>query len=203
MKTLSYNGFNNFLSGGLKNKTSASNRSQKNSSSSKGKISIHRTMSAQSYLMRLASAKTPSQVNNIIRIARADANVIKNLSDSDSAIQNAKKIADAIEKKGNVKISRLRSEEKLNRLKNAQKSEGKFKKAQLTAEKLQKKRRARKHEERCDIANAAQYKKDDDSAVSAVYELYEYEVSADVGSNIDVSIDSDVNEYGESIDVSL
>jgi hypothetical protein len=195
--------YSNIFSKNTKNRTSASNHSQKKSSSANGKISVHRTMSAQSYLMRLANAKTPSQVNNIIRTARADANVIKSISDSDSAIQNAKKIADAIEKKGNIKISRLRSEDKLNRLKNAQKSAGKFKKAQLTAEKLRKKRRARKHEERCDVANAAQYKKEDNSDVGVIYELYEYDTSADIGSNIDVSVNSDVNEYGESIDVSL
>ena len=117
-------------------------------------------MTAQGYLIRMANAKSPAQVAGIIRDARADANAMKNSDAGKTAIAEAQKIADAIENKGTLKISRLKKEQQLRQKKQIEESCGAKKKAALTSKQLKKKKRARKAEERADAANAiTPYKK--------------------------------------------
>ena len=134
---------------GLTQNSSNKNRNKQNSSRSSGnnrngKITVHKTMNAQSYLLRLANAKNPVQVANLVRCVRMEANSLKSITDNKAAIANAKKIANAIEKKGKLKISRLKKEEALHRQKEIDESVGNVKKAARIARKLHKKRNARK-----------------------------------------------------------
>ena len=92
-------------------------------------------MTAQGYLIRMANAKSPAQVAGIIRAARADANAMKNSDAGKTAIAEAQKIADAIENKGTLKISRLKKEQQLRQKKQIEESCGAKKKAALTPKK--------------------------------------------------------------------
>ena len=76
-------------------------------------FNVHRSMSETGYLMRLASARTPSQVSAVIAAAQADAKSVKQSSSSSSEIQKAKKIAKSIEKQGTLKSAKLRREKQL------------------------------------------------------------------------------------------
>lgn len=170
-------------------KKNGSVRSGHNNKKKSGKITVRKTMSAQSYMLRLSNAKNPAQVANIIRCARLEANSVKSMTNSESAAANAKKIANAVAKKGILKISRLKKEETLRRKKELEQSVGNTKKAMLTAKKLRKKIRARKSEERADAANAiTPYKKNEEeypnSSPSAVH-------AADIGAVIDVCVTAD------------
>ena len=98
-------------------------------------FNVHRSMSETGYLMRLASARTPSQVSAVIAAAQADAKSVKQSSSSSSEIQKAKKIAKSIEKQGTLKSANL-------------------KRAKNTSSKLAKKRRVRKEQEQAAIANS-------------------------------------------------
>ena len=111
-------------------------------------FSVHRSMSETGYLMRLASARTPSQVSAVIAAAQADAKSVKQSSSSSSEIQKAKKIAKSIEKQGTLKSAKLRRE---TRTELAAKN---LKRAKNTASKLAKKRRVRKAQEQVAIANS-------------------------------------------------
>lgn len=133
--------------------TKSQSRTKKKTTQS-GKIVVKKNMTAQGYLIRMANAKSPAQVAGIIRAARADANAMKNSDAGKTAIAEAQKIADAIENKGTLKISRLKKEQQLRQKKQIEESCGAKKKAALTSKQLKKKKRARKAEERADAANA-------------------------------------------------
>ena len=121
--------------------TKSQSRTKKKTTQS-GKIVVKKNMTAQGYLIR------------------ADANAMKNSDAGKTAIAEAQKIADAIENKGTLKISRLKKEQQLRQKKQIEESCGAKKKAALTSKQLKKKKRARKAEERADAANAiTPYKK--------------------------------------------
>lgn len=195
---------------GLTQNSSNKNRNKQNSSRSSGnnrngKITVHKTMNAQSYLLRLANAKNPVQVANLVRCARMEANSLKSITDNKAAIANAKKIANAIEKKGKLKISRLKKEEALHRQKEIDESVGNVKKAARIAKKLHKKRNARKAEERADAANSmTPYKKyEEESNDSSPYTFD----TTDTGLIVDVCISTDTipadSTTGTGVDVTL
>ena len=146
--TNSFPGMGAFSSHYTKNYT----KNKKKSKSSA--FSVRRSMNETGYLMRLAQAKTPSQVAAVIALARADANAVKQVSTYSSEITKAKKIAKSIEKQGNIKSARLRKENQLEKEAKTELSAKKVKRAKKTTEKLIKKRRARKAEERIAIANS-------------------------------------------------
>ena len=123
--------------------TKSQSRTKKKTTQS-GKIVVKKNMTAQGYLIRMANAKSPAQVAGIIRAARADANAMKNSDAGKTAIAEAQKIADAIENKGTLKISRLKKEQLLRQKKQIEESCGAKKKAALTSKQLKKKKRARK-----------------------------------------------------------
>ena len=115
------------------------------------------------------------------------------------------KIADAIENKGTLKISRLKKEQLLRQKKQIEESCGAKKKAALTSKQLKKKKRARKAEERADAANAiTPYKKqteeDNESNPSSSSDM------TTPGSVIDVAVTADTGcapADASSVDVSL
>ena len=122
-------------------------------------FNVHRSMSETGYLMRLASARTPSQVSAVIAAAQADAKSVKQSSSSSSEIQKAKKIAKSIEKQGTLKSAKLRREKQLtmNQLEKEARTElaaKNLKRAKNTTSKLAKKRRVRKAQEQAAIANS-------------------------------------------------
>lgn len=140
----------------FKNSTSFTKYTKKTSSTKKSKrpISIRRSMSTTSYLMRLAQAKTPTQAAAVAAIARADAQAVKQVSTSDSDIAKAKQIAKAVEKQVKIKSGRLRRENQLAMQAKVELSAKKLERAKITTEKLVKKRRARKSEERAAVLNS-------------------------------------------------
>ena len=117
-------------------------------------FSVHRSMSETGYLMRLASARTPSQVSAVIAAAQADAKSVKQSSSSSSEIQKAKKIAKSIEKQGTLKSAKLRRENQLEKEAKAELAAKNVKRAKNTASKLAKKRKVRKAQERAAVANS-------------------------------------------------
>lgn len=117
-------------------------------------FSVHRSMSETGYLMRLASARTPSQVSAVIAAAQADAKSVKQSSSSSSEIQKAKKIAKSIEKQGTLKSAKLRREKQLEKEARTELAAKNLKRAKNTASKLAKKRHVRKAQEQAAIANS-------------------------------------------------
>lgn len=117
-------------------------------------FSVHRSMSETGYLMRLASARTPSQVSAVIAAAQADAKSVKQSSSSSSEIQKAKKIAKSIEKQGTLKSAKLRREKQLEQEARTELAAKNLKRAKNTASKLTKKKRVRKAQEQAAIANS-------------------------------------------------
>ncbi len=117
-------------------------------------FNVHRSMSETGYLMRLASARTPSQVSAVIAAAQADAKSVKQSSSSSSEIQKAKKIAKSIEKQGTLKSAKLRREKQLEKEARTELAAKNLKRAKNTASKLAKKRRVRKAQEQAAIANS-------------------------------------------------
>lgn len=117
-------------------------------------FSVHRSMNETGYLMRLASARTPSQVSAVIAAAQADAKSVKQSSSSSSEIQKAKKIAKSIEKQGTLKSAKLRKEKQLEKEARTELAAKNLKRAKNTAAKLAKKRRVRKAQEQVAIANS-------------------------------------------------
>lgn len=117
-------------------------------------FSVHRSMNETGYLMRLASARTPSQVSAVIAAAQADAKSVKQSSSSSSEIQKAKKIAKSIEKQGTLKSAKLRREKQLEKEARTELAAKNLKRAKNTAAKLAKKRRVRKAQEQVAIANS-------------------------------------------------
>lgn len=117
-------------------------------------FSVHRSMNETGYLMRLASARTPSQVSAVIAAAQADAKSVKQSSSSSSEIQKAKKIAKSIEKQGTLKSAKLRREKQLEKEARTELAAKNLKRAKNTASKLAKKRRVRKAQEQAAIANS-------------------------------------------------
>ena len=117
-------------------------------------FSVHRSMNETGYLMRLASARTPSQVSAVIAAAQADAKSVKQSSSSSSEIQKAKKIAKSIEKQGTLKSAKLRREKQLEKEARTELAAKNLKRAKNTASKLAKKRRVRKAQEQVAIANS-------------------------------------------------
>lgn len=151
MNTISTNSFSGM---GASSSHYTKNYTKSKKKSKNSAFSVHRSMSETGYLMRLAQAKTPSQVAAVIALARADANAVKQVSTYSSEITKAKKIAKSIEKQGNIKSARLRKESQLEKEAKTELSAKKIKRAKKTTEKLIKKRRARKAEERIAIANS-------------------------------------------------
>lgn len=188
-----------------KNKSKSCSRSK--ITDKKGKITVKKTMSAQSYMIRLSNAKNPAQVSNIIRCARVEANSIKSISDSNSAYINAKKIANVVAKKGKIKIKRLKKEEALRRQKEIEESANNIKRAEETAKRLHRKKTARKAEENADVANSIEpYKKEEKNIFSSKYTSY----TSDTGLMVDLCINEDTNaaisdcvSSVTSVDVSL
>lgn len=117
-------------------------------------FNVHRSMSETGYLMRLASARTPSQVSAVIAAAQADAKSVKQSSSSSSEIQKAKKIAKSIEKQGTLKSAKLRREKQLEKEARTELAAKNLKRAKNTTSKLAKKRRVRKAQEQAAIANS-------------------------------------------------
>lgn len=128
--------------------------SQKKTKRQSQSFAVRRSMSETGYLMRLSSARTPSQVSAVIASAQADAKAIKQSSSSSSEIQQAKRIAKSIEKQGTLKSAKLRRENQLEKEAKAELAAKNVKRAKNTASKLAKKRKVRKAQERAAVANS-------------------------------------------------
>lgn len=147
MKPVSPTSFTNY-SVSSNHKKNAKNKSTKKS------FSIHRSMNETGYLMRLAQAKTPSQVAAVVSIARTDAKSVKQSSESSTEIAKAKRIAKSIEKQANMKSAKLRRENQLKKEAMTERAAKNLKRAKKTTETLVKKRRVRKAIEHVAIANS-------------------------------------------------
>lgn len=126
-------------------KASSKKRSQKGKLTS-GKITVRRTISAASYMIKVAQAKTPTQVGAVIRTAQADLRFVKSCNSDTFKQEAASRIISRVVAKSRLKIGRLRKEADLeHRRKLAEKKI----RRQITEE-LIKKRRKRKAQEALD-----------------------------------------------------
>lgn len=114
-----------------------------------GKLTVRRSISASAYMMRIAQAKTPSQVNAVIRMAQADLQFVKTCNTDSYEIEKAKKIINHVIAKSRVKISRLKKEQNMEQ----QQRVAEDKEKREITENLKKKRRARNAEEAAGIAD--------------------------------------------------
>ena len=147
MKPVSPTSFTNF-SVSSNHKKNAKNKSTKKS------FSIHRSMNETGYLMRLAQAKTPSQVAAVVSIVRMDAKSVRQSSENSTEIAKAKRIARSIEKQATIKSAKLRRENQLKQEALTERAAKNLKRAKKTTETLVKKRRVRKAIEHVAIANS-------------------------------------------------
>ena len=147
MKPVSPTSFTNF-SVSSNHKKNAKNKSTKKS------FSIHRSMNETGYLMRLAQAKTPSQVAAVVSIVRMDAKSVRQSSENSTEIAKAKRIARSIEKQATIKSAKLRRENQLKKEALTERAAKNLKRAKKTTETLVKKRRVRKAIEHVAIANS-------------------------------------------------
>lgn len=147
MKPVSPTSFTNF-SVSSNHKKNAKNKSTKKS------FSIHRSMNETGYLMRLAQAKTPSQVAAVVSIVRMDAKSVRQSSENSNEIAKAKRIARSIEKQATIKSAKLRRENQLKKEALTERAAKNLKRAKKTTETLVKKRRVRKAIEHVAIANS-------------------------------------------------
>ena len=147
MKPVSPTSFTNF-SVSSNHKKNAKNKSTKKS------FSIHRSMNETGYLMRLAQAKTPSQVAAVVSIVRMDAKSVRQSSENSTEIAKAKRIARSIEKQATIKSAKLRRENQMKKEALTERAAKNLKRAKKTTETLVKKRRVRKAIEHVAIANS-------------------------------------------------
>ena len=147
MKPVSPTSFTNF-SVSSNHKKNAKNKSTKKS------FSIHRSMNETGYLMRLAQAKTPSQVAAVVSIVRMDAKSVRQSSENSTEIAKAKRIARSIEKQATIKSAKLRRENQLKKEALTERAAKNLKRAKKTTETHVKKRRVRKAIEHVAIANS-------------------------------------------------
>lgn len=147
MKPVSPTSFTNF-SVSSNHKKNAKNKSTKKS------FYIHRSMNETGYLMRLAQAKTPSQVAAVVSIVRMDAKSVRQSSENSTEIAKAKRIARSIEKQATIKSAKLRRENQLKKEALTERAAKNLKRAKKTTETLVKKRRVRKAIEHVAIANS-------------------------------------------------
>jgi len=109
-------------------------------------------ISAASYMTQIQSAKSSWGVANVVAKVRADARLIKSSGADESEVQKAVKIVNSVVEKGNMKMARLRSE---NRLKQQKASSRKMEKKRLDKE-LKRRQRVRKYIERQDTIDPRQ-----------------------------------------------
>lgn len=126
-------------------KASAQKRRTKGKLTS-GKITVRRTISAASYMIKVAQAKTPTQVAAVIRTAQADLRFVNSCNSDTFKQKAASRIISRVVAKSRLKISRLRKEADLER---RRKLVEKKIRREITEE-LQKKRRKRRAQEALD-----------------------------------------------------
>lgn len=135
-------------SGYSKSRTSSS---QKKSGTVAGKrsggtITVRRKISAASYMTRVAQAGTKTQVEAVIRGARADLQFVRTCSTDSSEAEKAERIIKKVISKSQLKIARLKKEQNLEfRKKLSDKAEG-----CRIKEELRKRRMRRKAQEAAD-----------------------------------------------------
>lgn len=133
-----------------KNRTGTGKKTSKRTGAgvrSGGTITVRRKISASSYLLRVAQAGTKTQVEAVLRGARADLQFVRTCSTDSSEAQKAERIIKKVISKGQLKIVRLRKEQNLELRK---KLAGKSEKREIKEE-LRRRRVRRKAEEAADI----------------------------------------------------
>lgn len=131
-----------------------------------GKITVRRNISASSYMMRVAQARTPSQVSAVIRTAQADLQFVRSCNSDSEQVEKAKRIINRVISKSRLKISRLKGEQELEQ---QQKLAQNAEKKKIIRE-LKRKRRARRAQEAadtCDMERASVARVQEDDALSA------------------------------------
>lgn len=131
-----------------KNRTGAGKKTGagKSAVKSSGTITVRRKISASAYLQRVAQAGTRSQVEAVIRGARADLQFVRTCSTDSAEAEKAERIIKRVISKGQLKIVRLKKEQNLELRK---KLAGKSEKKEIREE-LRRRRVRRKAEEAAD-----------------------------------------------------
>lgn len=118
-----------------------------------GKVTVKKTNKSSNYMMRIAQARTVSQVAAIIRIARGDMQFVKKCNSEERDIAKAMRILKQVVAKSKVKIQKLKAEEELEKKEKIARSRGKKKLEKETKEKRYKKKKARTAKEAADTLN--------------------------------------------------
>lgn len=113
-------------------------------------------VSAASYMMRIANAKTTTGVSGILNSARAQQGVVKRSGASKSEISKALRILKRVIASGNRKIAGLKKEQEIENRKRAAKKDGNIKEMERLHKELRKRRKARKAREIAEMADDEQ-----------------------------------------------
>lgn len=169
------------------------NKTKSNSNKSR----IKKSISALSYMIRLANARTSPEVARVMKSIRVEVSSLKSTSATDKQIAQAERLADKIQEKGMLKIGKLRKEKIIHQRKVMEEAAKHRRKAQELERELHKKVRGRKAMERQDIINSIEYK-DKKTQANEAFEEH-------IGSVVDVSADLDLSacDVETAVDISL
>lgn len=138
----------------LVNKSNKMNRNRMSLSGRQGgKVMLKKTINSSKYMMRIAQARTSSQVSAIIRIARADMQFVKSCSSEKNDTAKAMRILKQVVSKSKVKMQKLKAEAELEKQEKLARSAEKEKLEKQIREKKNRKIKARTAAETADIIN--------------------------------------------------
>lgn len=110
-------------------------------------VKIKKNISLSKYMVRVAEAKTPSQVSAIIRVARADIQFARSCNSDKGDVEKAIRILKQVIAKSQTKIKRLRTEEDMERQEQLARSAKKRKlEADIREKKIRRKNSRRRQE---------------------------------------------------------
>lgn len=115
-----------------------------------GKLTVKKSISASKYMVKVAQAKTASQVAAVIRIAHADMQFVKTCNSDKAEIDKAMRILKQVIGKSRTKIKRLVAEEELEKQEKLARSAKKRKLEAQIREKKNRKQKSRHAKEAAD-----------------------------------------------------
>lgn len=118
-----------------------------------GKVTVKKKINAGDYMMRIAQARTPSQVSSVMRVARADLQFVKQCNSEKADIEKAVRILKQVIAKSRLKIGRLKAEEALEKQEQLARSAKEKAHEERLREKRNRKKRSRCACEAADACN--------------------------------------------------
>lgn len=166
-----------------------------------GKLTVKKSISASKYMIKVAQAKTASQVAAVIRIAHADMQFVKTCNSDKAEIDKAMRILKQVIGKSRTKIKRLVAEEELEKQEKLARSAKKRKLEAQIREKKNRKQKSRHAKEAADTLNNEEVTLERTTTLEAA----QLNTSSGLGAGSDAS-GADVpvgTDCGSSIEVAL